>query len=1002
MAGPDGPATLMRFYHFNIEITFEIMRRLPLISLILCCLSFCASTSTAQFRSLETEHLRLVYYDLAADFLAPYVARSYTNSLQVYQDLLGYEPSERITIFLHDGSDYGNASADVIPRNRITIAMAPLSYWYETSPANERMNSTLHHEMIHVASNDGAAGSDNFFRFLFQGKVAVSGSDPVSILYSYLTAPRRYAPRWYQEGIAVFMETWVTGQGRSLGGYDEMMFRTSVRDGKEFYDVVGLESEGTTVDFQVGVNSYLYGTRFMSYLAHEYDPEKVLSWFFRDAGSKAYFASQFKVVFGLSLDSAWEDWIDFERKFQQTNLERIRSFPVTEHEELTAIPLGSMSRSFVDPQTGNLLVAVNYPGKLSHLASIDMETGKMKRLTGIRGPSLYTVTSLAFDSDARTLFYTTDNSRWRDLMQFDLATGKVKSLMKNERVGDLVINPADKSLWGVRHFLGFSTLVRIPAPYDDWDQIMTLDYGTDIYDLDISPDGSTLTAARVTIDGSQKLVSFSTEGLMAGNFDFEQIYDFGLSNPEGFVFSPDGEYLLGSSYYSGVSNIYRIDLETNTPVPLTNSETGYFRPQLLPDGRLLAFSFSADGFEPVVINDSTFQGANSIIFLGDQVVQKHPVVMNWLAPPPSRIDLDEIGYEDKPYRPRLGLSLASVYPIIQGYQDGIALGLRFDLTDPVFMHEWKVTASYSTDQAVPEDERLHLGLDYYHRGFSLTAGYNTANFYDLFGPTKRSRKGLAVRASYHKSLAWEGPKRNLSYTIGAGGFFGLDRLPDYQNVGTSFNELYNIDASLDYTAVRSSLGAVDNETGIETSITASANIVNKEIFPRVEGEFHIGTLLPIEHLSVWLRTMAGISAGKRSNEFANFYFGGFHNNWVDKEAEKQFRTPLAFPGLEIDEIGGTNFGKVQVELMLPPVRFRSVGGSSLYLKWIRPTAFVSGIATNITDSDTRVRAVNVGGQIDLRIMMFSYLKTTLSAGWARARLIDGRSSTETMISLKIL
>ncbi len=89
-------------------------------------------------------------------------------------------------------------------------------------------------------------------------------------------------------------------------------------------------------------------------------------------------------------------------------------------------------------------------------------------------------------------------------------------------------------------------------------------------------------------------------------------------------------------------------------------------------------------------------------------------------------------------------------------------------------------------------------------------------------------------------------------------------------------------------------------------------------------------------------------------------------------------------------------------ISIAPSRGEQFKRITVYLKWIRPTAFVSGIATNITDSDTRLRAVNVGGQIDLRIMMFSYLKTTLSAGWARAKLIDGRSSTETMISLKIL
>ena len=64
----------------------------------------------------------------------------------------------------------------------------------------------------------------------------------------------------------------------------------------------GWNRKASSVDFQVGVNEYLYGTRFFSYLALNYSPEKVVQWLRRDEGSKAYYASQFRQVFGTSLD----------------------------------------------------------------------------------------------------------------------------------------------------------------------------------------------------------------------------------------------------------------------------------------------------------------------------------------------------------------------------------------------------------------------------------------------------------------------------------------------------------------------------------------------------------------------------------------------------------------------------------------------------------------------------------------------------------------------------
>ena len=55
--------------------------------------------------------------------------------------------------------------------------------------------------------------------------------------------------------------------------------------------------------------------------------------------------------------------------------------------------------------------------------------------------------------------------------------------------------------------------------------------------------------------------------------------------------------------------------------------------------------------------------------------------------------------------------------------------------------------------------------------------------------------------------------------------------------------------------------------------------------------------LPLKHSSLWLRSSAGYVAGDdRDEPFANFYFGGFGNNWVDHREEKRYReSRTAFP-----------------------------------------------------------------------------------------------------------
>ena len=245
---------------------------------ILISLFFFSLSLHAQFNVIETKNLNLIYIGDSHSYLVNHTVRCFENSLHFHKKLFNYEPSEKIILFLHDFSDYGNAGASASPHNIIGMSIAPFSFAYETVPGNERMNNTLHHEMVHIVTNDQATGRDNFFRSMFFGKVHPTASNPLSMLYGYLTVPKRYAPRWYQEGIAVFIETWMTGGlGRAMGSFDEMVFRTLVKEDSEIYDLVGLESAGTKVDFQVGVNSYLYGTRFMSYVSLLHGPENLLT-----------------------------------------------------------------------------------------------------------------------------------------------------------------------------------------------------------------------------------------------------------------------------------------------------------------------------------------------------------------------------------------------------------------------------------------------------------------------------------------------------------------------------------------------------------------------------------------------------------------------------------------------------------------------------------------------------------------------------------------------------
>jgi hypothetical protein len=178
--------------------------------------------------------------------------------------------------------------------------------------------------------------------------------------------------------------------------------------------------------------------------------------------------------------------------------------------------------------------------------------------------------------------------------------------------------------------------------------------------------------------------------------------------------------------------------------------------------------------------------------------------------------------------------------------------------------------------------------------------------------------------------------------------------------------------------------------------------VNGKTIPQLRGGFDYGYALPIDHSSVWLRTAAGVADGDRRDPFANFFFGGFGNNYVDNGEVKRYREHYALPGFEINEVGGRSFVRQMAEWNLPPVVFETLGTPSFHLTWLRPAVFATGLWTDPHDSERRKGYASTGLQVDLRFSVLHWYDVTLSAGYAVGFSGGRRGGDEWMISLKIM
>lgn len=981
--------------------------------------------------SVGNKGATLTFFSKSLSQYIPHIVRQYEAGKALHAPVwgLGKDELQPPFIMLTDWEDDGNGGASPLPVNTIMIGMAPVNMSYYVTPNTERYSHLFRHEYTHIVMTDRPTAKDAAWRRLLGTKVVVNNQYPLTALWSYLTVPRWYAPRWYHEGIACGMETWLAGGlGRSLGGYDEMYFRTIVHDNERMSTVVGIESEGTTKDFQLGTNAYLYGTRFVNYLCLTYGYDRLIEFYNRTEGTSAFFATQFKKVYGRHLRDVWNEWQQYEREHQQQNLALIGQYPLTDVTRLntTMKSYGSASPLVVDDSLQVAYTAVNYPGDFAHIERIDLRTGKRKKLTRIDGVMLYQTAYLTLDRRRQRLIWTDRNAALRGLCTLDLNTGK-RTHEKFRRMSNVVYDNANDCMYGLVSHEGVTYLVRNSADLKDMNVIYTFKFGVSVTDLDVSHDGTRLLMNIIGTRGQNSLIMFNVEDLENANFKYTTIYEQDDSNLTQFRFAEDDRSVVGCSYYTGVSNIWQIPLTTPSPSGegrggaslLSNVETGLFAPYLTKDSTIYAFEFTRDGMMPVKFRHKVLEDCNAIELLGQKVYDKNPQLkqLNKITSPWGGRGgaFSEIYDSIKVYKPLREMQFRGAYPDISGFCDVKAwnrvtpvLGYNIALSDPLGLNALDVTVGISPWSNNAWKNKFHASLNWRYWNWTLTAAWNKTNFYDLFGPTQRSRKGYSVGIGYEYANQLQLPF-SWSWGFNVNAYGDMDVLPLFQNVEVDkgIRSMQTLYAHIQASKMNNTLGAVMPERGYLFDLEAYTYLAGGRLFPSLTATYDCGTNLPfMRNTSGWLYLAAGQSFGDADSSLGNTYFGGFQNNYIDNGSVFRYRQVSAMPGTEINAIKAHSFLKATAELNLQPLRFRNVGLLCLYPTFAQLSFFATDLAANPWGKHGFNNYVNVGTQLNVEVVLFNYMKTTWSIGYAH---IFNQSSSglpkhsgEWLFSLKLL
>ena len=966
-----------------------------------------------------TDDVQMVFFDKNLSRYIPHMIRMYQNGKALHEQIWTsdaiYVP-EAPLLLLTDWEDDGNGGATPLPRSLIQIGMAPLNMSYYVNPSGERYRQLFCHEYTHIVMTDKYNRTDLGWRKFFGTKVTVDNTQPISALWSYLSVPRWYSPRWYHEGIACFLETWLGGGvGRALGGYDEMYFRSIIDGGDKLFSVVGLETEGSTMDFQVGANAYLYGTRFVNYLTKEYGYDNLISFYNRTADSRTFFGSQFKKVYGQPLRKVWNAWKEDEQAHQEENLAAVREYPVTETTPLTRDPMGSVSPFVYDPSTGKAYAASNAPGGFAHLTEIDLNTGKERKLSDIYGIQLYNPAFVALDHNAGRIIYTFNNAKMRGLAIFDIQKKKTVKKKTFQRINNIVYDNANDCLYGLFSNGGTQSIVRLDRDLENPEVIYAFPFGVSVFDVDVSHDGKYLSMTRQGDNGEHTLMLFNTEELAQAIFKPVELVTWEDSNLGQFRFSLDDKYLIGSSYYTGVSNLWQINIETREMDMLTNTDIGLFAPLEIAPDKLLALEFERDGMRPVTLDRKVVEDANAVELYGQKAYENNAEALEQvglLREPLPQLEFGDIYNGITPYNVFKEMRFAGAYPTISGFTDAKGwnhvtpvLGYRLFFKDPVGLSSIKLDLGMSPWSSNDWKNRIHADFEWKYYFWTLKAAWNHTDFYDLAGPMRSSRKGYMVSLAYDHTNSMIAPySRSWGFSLGTYG--DMDALPLYQEIEVDIKSMQTASIYGKISKLRTSLGGVMPEQGFNLGVQGYGYLANGRVFPSVEASGDFGVLLPIDrNNSFWIRTAAGHNFGDAQTVFGNTYFGGFRNNRVDYRNAFMYRSSLAMPGASIDAIQAHSYAKATAELNLRPIRLNNFGALFFYPTWIQCSFFGTGLST-WNPGLPQSMYYSAGVQLTSEVVFMNYLKTTLSVGFGHLFAPEGfpagRHSNEIMVSLKLL
>lgn len=556
------------------------------------------------FYTIETQHF-YVHYHKGTERTANAVAKIAEEIYGPITSLYNYKPSDKTSFIINDESDYSNGATDYYG-NRIEIAAVALDF--DLRGTHNWLRNVITHEFTHVIQVPASMKFSKKIPSIYLQWLNYENERRPDVLYGYPNIIASYpiagsdVPAWFAEGTAQY-------QRQQLGydfwdGHRDMILRTRTLDN----DLVSYEDMGqfASVTTYKAESIYNAGFAFVRYISDKYGEDK-LKEISEYMGNPLSLNSEsaFKKATGKTGSELYNEWKAYLKQDYTQRTANLKNLIIS-GDEIADVGFANYYPQF-SPDGKKISYLSNktydYGATTLYFHNVEGKGEDEAKISGIAGPYSWTPDGKKIIFSRRNKPTIHEKSIF-DLYEFDLSKESEEQITTNLRAHAPAVSPDGKKIAFVINRDGSQNIFI--ADYKQGEkiksrkQITAYTNGEQIFSLKWSPDGKVL-VFDYSLEDSRNIRSIDLTTNQIETLFAEDNIDY--RNP---FYSNDGRYIYFSSDRTGIFNVYRFDLKSDTtgmydrvnhPKQMTNVIGGAFMPAVDNNGNLAFSSFRSTGYK---------------------------------------------------------------------------------------------------------------------------------------------------------------------------------------------------------------------------------------------------------------------------------------------------------------------------------------------------------------------------------------------------------------------